>query len=278
MAGCFALGVLVATLASRAGWFGGFIPETEVPGIPATPSNDQVTLINEYERKISDLTLSLQSVQGQLSADQTGDSVHPSRPMQDTSQGFRKFTEEMAAQGKANALQRETDRLLAAGFSLQRIDWLRSRTEELRVERERLAHEGAIGDANLALAYVVDPDLDLRNEIGEDEYDRYRQGLGRPTGITVQQVLQGSSLVGADLRPGDVIIGYAGKRVYNEAMLNASVSGNRLSGSTTMDVLREGQKLQLVVPSGPLGLQNESPSMSRLKSRLMQIEAGPSGL
>lgn len=175
---------------------------------------------------------------------------------------FHEFVEAVHTEGRAKLLQRETEQLVAAGFTSERIQWLRQRTEELRAERKLT---GGPSDPYMHAAYIADKDLDLLSEIGEEEYDRYRKALGRPTGVAIEQVSADASAPDYGLVPGDEIVRYAGKRIYNGSMLSHEVAVAEPSGSVTLVVLRDGQQLSIVVPSGPLQLRTESPGMARMR-------------
>ncbi len=156
--------------------------------------------------------------------------------------------------------QRETEQLLAAGFSLERVAWIRRRSEELKMDRIQAAYEmrreGQPPDPNYLLS-LIDPDAALRTEMGDAEYERYLAALGRPTTVGVTQVLAGSPAERGGLLPGDEIVRYRGERVFSLAQLNTlSVDGGP-GESVVVDVRRDGQTMQFVLPRGPLGIVNE---------------------
>lgn len=152
----------------------------------------------------------------------------------------------------------QTDRLLAAGFSLERINFIKERSAALEAQRLQAQRE-ARGkelheDPDMAAAYSYDKDLDLRNEIGDDEYEKYRRALGRPTGVRVVDVPPDSALGIAGLRPGDEIVGYGGKRVFNIGELN-SLAGKGTPGElVAVDVRSDGMVRQVLLPRGRLDI------------------------
>lgn len=159
--------------------------------------------------------------------------------------------------------QRETENLMAAGFAPDRIEWIRKRSDELQAQRNKdqleRRRKGLPLDAEQEAAYYYDRDIGLRSEIGDEEYTRYRLALGRSAGVAVAALTQASPAGPAGLLPGDDIVNYGGTRVFNLAELNALASRRNPGDSVLVDVRRNGQTFQLVVPGGPLRIETKMP-------------------
>ncbi len=163
---------------------------------------------------------------------------------------------EATVRGQAAATDRQTEMLLAAGFTPARIDWIRRRSEEIQVEREAAGHELAHSDQlPRDVNTLIYPDSGLRDEMSDDEYERYLRALGRRTDVDVGRVLAGSLAEQAGIAPGDVVTSYNGKRVFSPAELNATARDRPPGEFVTVEVRRQGQDLQFVLPSGPLGIR-----------------------
>ena len=155
--------------------------------------------------------------------------------------------------------QRETEQLLAAGFSKERIDWIRKRDEELQTKRRQAATDrqrmGLPAESVEASGpYFFDKDFDLRYEIGDEEYERYRVAAGRPAGVGVPKVQPGTLAESAGLKPGDEIIRYDGKRVFNYGELVPMTKKGAAGESVIVVIRRNGQTQQLVTSRGDMGL------------------------
>jgi C-terminal processing protease CtpA/Prc len=155
--------------------------------------------------------------------------------------------------------QRETEQLLAAGFSKERIDWIRKRDEELQTKRRQAATDrqrmGLPAESVEASGpYFFDKDFDLRYEIGDEEYERYRVAAGRPAGVGVPRVQPGTLAESAGLKPGDEIIRYDGKRVFNYGELVPMTKKGAAGESVIVVIRRNGQTQQLVTSRGDMGL------------------------
>lgn len=176
--------------------------------------------------------------------------------------------------------QRDREMLLAAGFSEDRIEWLWTRAEDLQAERRREETErrlrGLPVDPARELPYLYDNDIELRYEIGDDEYEKYLKALDKPTNVTVETVLRGSLAEAVGMKAGDRIIGYNGKRLFNFGELSALSLETARSGRTAVvRVQRDGQELEFVVPGGSLGVRSPRPLVD-ISDQLRRLDSGGS--
>ena len=143
------------------------------------------------------------------------------------------------------------ERLTAAGFPPDRAEWINRRTEELRMqalqEQYDARREGRAPAGDLGVTT-------LRTELGEADYERYRAAMGQPTSVGVADVLASSPAERAGLMSGDEIVAYGGKRVFDVGELNALTLEGTPGESVVLDVRRDGQNVQLVMPRGPIGI------------------------
>lgn len=155
------------------------------------------------------------------------------------------------AQMRERMQQRELDRLIQAGFSPERAQWIARRTQELQVAQMEAQFEAQRSGQR---AQVVDPDQALRKEMGDTEYERYLKATGRPTEVRVMEVLATSNAERSGIQAGDEIVSYNGTRVFDARELNSLTMGSSPGQTATVEVRRNGQTLQVSVPSGPLGV------------------------
>lgn len=156
------------------------------------------------------------------------------------------------ARGDAGARREEAERrflerLVAVGFTPDRAEWITRRTEELRMAALQAQYEAQRGGR------PAEPQT-LRAELGDTDYERYLQAEGRPTTVPVRDVLASSPAERAGLKPGDEIMAYNGRRIFDMRELNALTLEGTPGESVVIDVRRDGQNLQLVMPRGPLGV------------------------
>lgn len=165
-----------------------------------------------------------------------------------------------AAERDTAIAQRDTERLLAAGFAPERIDWINRRSDELRVEVAQGQYEAhlrgeAPGPGAVLPALMVENGL--RAEMGDAEFERYMRALGKPTAVGVHGMLSGSPAAEAGLQVGDEIVAYDGARVFNRTEVRELSRQGTPGEYVTIDVRRDGQMIQVVMPRGPLGIEGD---------------------
>ncbi|HVS24643.1 MAG TPA: PDZ domain-containing protein [Gammaproteobacteria bacterium] len=164
-----------------------------------------------------------------------------------TPQGFgRRF------RGPATGEQR-IEQLVDAGFSPDRAAWIEKRTAELTMQAMQAQYAQRRGE-NVDEAQLRSPDQTLRTELGDADYERYLDALGRPTKIAVFNVLASSPAEKAGLKAGDQILSYGGQRVFDVRELNDLTLQGTPGQPVTLEVQRDQQTVQLVIPRGPIGI------------------------
>lgn len=150
--------------------------------------------------------------------------------------------------------QRRIQRFVDAGFTVARAEWIEQRSAELQMQQLEAQYEAArSGDPSRARRVPSVEDA-LRAELGDAEYERYLEATGRPTRIGVRSVLPSSPAAQVGLQPGDEIVSYGGQRVFDLDDLNRLTLEGQPGESVVLEVVRDGQPLQLYVPRGPMGI------------------------
>lgn len=149
--------------------------------------------------------------------------------------------------------------LIEAGFTRVRAEQIDRLLEENRVAAMQARYEAARrGESppqgNAEIEELFDEDSMLRSELGDADYERYLAAMGRPTEVLVIDVLTSSAAEQAGMVEGDRIVAYDGQRVFDiRELLELPIQGE--PGAPVMvDILRDGQPMQLVLPRGPLGI------------------------
>lgn len=170
---------------------------------------------------------------------------------------IRERFEDITASLRSGVSPGQIERLLEAGFSQDRIDWIVRRSDELQMDALQARHQAQHGGSpprSDVVAGILEPESRLREEMGAHEYERYLEALGRPTSVAVDTVLAGSPAEQGGLRPGDEIVSYDGRRVYSVAELNSLATASTPGNAVVVDIRRDGQMMQVAIPSGPIGL------------------------
>jgi len=148
-------------------------------------------------------------------------------------------------------------RLVAAGFSPDRAEWLARRESELQMEQMRVIFDarqsGGRFDRN---DLRLDPDRALRAEIGDVEYEQYLEADGRSTSVEVGMILESSPGQRAGIQVGDEIVAYNGQRVFSYNELSAQTMNIAAGQSVVVDIVRDGVPMQVVLEAGPIGISS----------------------
>ncbi len=149
--------------------------------------------------------------------------------------------------------------LVEAGFPPDRADWIVARENEIRLETMQARYEARrAGDMQALFAVSSLRESTLRNDLGDLEYEQYLEAQGRPTTVRIGAVITSSPGQLAGLQSGDEIVRYDGQRVFNYFDLNSQQMQGNAGESVVVDIMRDGSSMQVVIPRGPIGIQNRS--------------------
>jgi len=104
----------------------------------------------------------------------------------------------------------------------------------------------------------------MRQELGDDAYARYLEAQGQPTSIQISSVLEGSPGSTAGLQPGDALLSYNGKRVFDVVDLRRQTMQGNPGEDVVVEIERNGTRMQLTVPRGPIGITGSGASVRGL--------------
>ena len=105
------------------------------------------------------------------------------------------------------------------------------------------------------LAAIEAQRVSVRDEIGDDAYDRYLFAQGQTNRVRVDDVMLDSVAAQVGLQAGDIVLRYGDDRIFApEELVNATRSG-RAGESTRLEIIRNGARVEVQVPRGPLGLR-----------------------
>jgi hypothetical protein len=164
---------------------------------------------------------------------------------------------------QSTADERQIQRFIDAGLSPERAQWIIEREDALQMEVLQARFEATQGGASAQEVANMTTSQLMREELGDTDYEKYLEGLGRPTSINVREVLTNSPAQTAGLQPGDEIVAYDGKRVFDMNELNGLTYEGSPGQSVAIDVLRDGQAMTLYVERGPIGVSGGGRAQTR---------------
>ncbi len=167
-------------------------------------------------------------------------------------QSFAAFRAQMREQASPDYRR---DQLIAAGFAPDQAQGLIDRESQIRLEIMNASYEARRqGETFNPLGVQQALQMELRAELGDDGYARYLEATSQPTSVGVAEVLENSAGQLAGLQAGDEIVGYNGERVFNLLDLQALTFAGEPGETVAVDVMRDGQPMQLYISRGPLGI------------------------
>lgn len=160
-----------------------------------------------------------------------------------------------AAMREQRSPEYRQNRLIEAGFAPDQAQWIIERESQMRMDMVNAQYEARrTGEpVNPATGYR-ETLAGLRADLGDDGYTRYLEATGQQTSISVFEVLESSPGQAAGLQPGDEIVGYDGERVFSQLDLQALTVAGEPGETVAVDILRDGQPMQIYMPRGPVGI------------------------
>ena len=160
-----------------------------------------------------------------------------------------------------------TQALIDAGVDEYQANKIRDTYENVEMQklylRDRAMREGSIGDEKYRqeLEQLDNQITSLRNQLNEKEYDAFLYATGRPNRVVIQSTLSTSPARDAGIKAGDNIIRYNNTPVYAWSDLRNATTQCQTDSTVEVEVERNGQRLRLYVPCGPLGVRLDNTSV-----------------
>lgn len=189
-----------------------------------------------------------------LAALESGDAAAP-RQSQAVNTDARDERRSQIQNSGRNDPRRRVNALVDAGFSTDRAEWIIERESELRMEAMQARYDALRSDEFPgADSLVLVPELKLREEIGDAEYEQYLAAQNRPTAVNIRDVMSASPAMSAGLQPGDRITHYGGERVFSSFDLTRQTMQGEPGANVVVNIVRDGVPMQVVMQRGPLGI------------------------
>lgn len=154
-----------------------------------------------------------------------------------------------------NSLEGRIERLIEAGFLPSQASMIARRESELQMQSLQTRYEAErSGDPVEYWRNRNASNTTLRQELGDADFERYLIANNRSTSITVSSVIESSPAQSAGLQPGDEIVRYDGERVFSMSDLTRQTMDGAAGQNVVVDIMRNGNPMQIVMPRGPVGI------------------------
>jgi predicted metalloprotease with PDZ domain len=158
--------------------------------------------------------------------------------------------------------QMRANQLVNGGFSEERANQIMQLEDQVRMDALQAEYEAQRAGTDLdRWDQAYNAQASLREKLGDADFERYLQAHGSQAAITVREVIGSSPASRAGLRPGDEIVGYDGNRVYSMFELRSKAFDGNPGEDVIVDIERDGQRMQLVLPRGPMGISGNGANM-----------------
>ncbi|HSN52720.1 MAG TPA: PDZ domain-containing protein [Woeseiaceae bacterium] len=148
-----------------------------------------------------------------------------------------------------------TGQLVAGGFTEERARQILELEDEARMQALQAEYDAyRKGEPRNPWDVVQGPQDGLHERLGDTEYEKYLLAQGGSASISVGDVISSSPANRAGLRPGDQILSYDGQRVFSMDELRSMAFSGDPGEDVIVDIERNGQRMQLVLPRGPMGI------------------------
>ncbi len=154
-----------------------------------------------------------------------------------------------------NSPEARTERLVEAGIDPGLAGWIVQREQELQMDSLQARYDAGRSDDATEFSRERFSSSDaLRQELGDENYERYLEANGRSTSVGVSSIIGSSPAQVAGLMPGDEIVRYDGNRVFSMSDITEATMVGEPGQNVVVDVMRDGLTMQVVMPRGPLGI------------------------
>lgn len=156
---------------------------------------------------------------------------------------------------RRNSIEGKMEALIDAGFLPSQASMIVQRESELQMESIKARYEAEkSGDSSDYWRNRTSSSETLRQELGDADYERYLIANGRSTNVSVSSVIESSPAQSAGLQAGDEIVRYAGERVFSMTDLTRETMNGTAGQNVVVDIMRNGNAMQIVMPRGPVGI------------------------
>ena len=151
-------------------------------------------------------------------------------------------------------------RFAGSGLGERDVADLKRVFDEVELQRLYLQNQASRerwppGRLNTEMNALTDQLAQVRTTYGDETYDWFLYATNRPNRVVVEGVLGGSAAEEAGIRSGDVILSYDRERIFRPGpLVQGTLTGN-LDDHVEVEVWRQGERIPLTLPRGPLGVR-----------------------
>jgi len=258
------------TLALFLGFLGGYLGgkssqstfnnEATLPAVNSTELSEYIYSDNESNpteaNQLEELQYKVEKLELQLEA-----LVHSSSDTEPTDKSHSSNTTK--ASFFARPAKPNLESLSATGMNTDEADKLLRRISQQEYQRLELQNnirrnQGAASNTyREQLRELNKNKISLRSELGDEAYDKYLFASQQSNRVKISSVMAGSPAESSGFESSDIILSYDGQKILNWADIRRVTLEGDIGSYTNVDILRNGERMSLMVPRGTLGVQLE---------------------
>jgi len=229
--------------------------DTDLPAAERLAALEQAVSQEQYARQLlQEEIIVLMDELENLREDAAPDSIESPTEARESSRESE-WEQRRARYTARNTPEARTERLIEAGIDPGLAGWIVQREQELQMDSLQARYDaGRSGDGTEFSRERFSSGDALRQELGDENYERYLEANGRSTSVGVSSIIGSSPAQAAGLMPGDEIIRYDGSRVFSMSDITQATMLGEPGQNVVVDVMRDGLTMQVVMPRGPLGI------------------------
>lgn len=153
--------------------------------------------------------------------------------------------------------------LSAAGISSDEAEKLLRRMSQQEYRRLELQNNisrnkgAASNEYRQQLRELNQNKISLRSELGDEAYDKYLFSSQQNNRVKISSVMAGSPAESAGFASNDIILSYDNQKVLAWSDIRRLTLEGEIGSYTNVDILRNGERMSLMVFRGTLGVQLE---------------------
>lgn len=157
--------------------------------------------------------------------------------------------------------------MATTSLSKTEISQMKNQYESIEMEklylRDKAIRENWIGTQRYSdeLGVLNSKFETFRNAVDDTVYETLLYATGQPNRVVVQDVMRNSPAFLAGIKAGDQILQYSNERIYSAFDLRKSITSGDLGEEVKINLSRDGNKMTVYLPRGPLGIRMESASI-----------------
>jgi hypothetical protein len=161
------------------------------------------------------------------------------------------------ARSSIPALQALTDAGIPLATAEAMRDWIGQNRLAMLNLRDRAEREGWLNTTRYAteLRKLIIPTYGLREQYGDDMYDRFLYATGKSNRVVAADVYSASAAGASGIMPGDIVYSYANKTIFSMNDLKQATLEGEAGESVLVLLQRDGVYFSITVPRGPLGIE-----------------------